>query len=461
MKQPKTARWRVLFVTTLASSLFLVDTMIVPIALPQIKQELGFSDIGGMWVINAYLLTLTAFLLIAGKLCEFYGIRRLYCIGMSLFGLGALVGSFAYTSDILLLSRVVMGMGSACAFPATASLLMRSFPVNLRASALGIDTGVATLFMMLSPPLVGFLTQFYSWRWIFVFYFPFVIAGIYLCRLLVDKERKKVKPFPFFSSGLMFIGVVSFVTGLMQGDKWGWSSSSVLMLLFGGIFFTTLFIRQSLREAYPLADFTLFKNPLFLGANISRFVAYVLMAATAMWVVYFQTVLNCSPVQIGIFMLLGSIPVIGMSPLGGILADRFWFRFPLSIGYCLLLFSFSWMICFHHTHNVLVYFPGLFAFGVGVAMIMSPTLALGLSTIRYHSMGSASGVMMAIRQLASSLGIAFMTATYYTCKDLYGSPEAGMLSICLFAFLLTLAGFLAILLSVKQKFYQRFVAQTA
>lgn len=458
MKNPTIARWRVLFVTALASSLFLVDTMILPVALSKIQSELGFSQIGSMWIVNAYLLALTSFLLIAGKLVEFYGIRKLYCWGLASFGIGALIGGFSYSSTSLLSARIVMGIGSACAFPATASLLIRSFPENMRASALGIDTGVATLFMMLSPALGGFLAQFYTWRWIFFLYLPFVLLGIYFCRKIVKKERRKIKPFPFIDSAFMIIGVIGIVSGLMEGNVWGWYSYKVSFLLAIGALFLVIFVRRSLVAPYPLADFTLFRDPLFFGANVSRFVAYMLMAATVLWIVYFETVLDYTPFQIGMFIFLGTLPVIAMSPIGGMLADRFWFRGPLCFGYCLLIFSFLWMMIFYQSTVVWNYFPGLLAFGIGVAMIMSPTLALGLSSIRFHSLGSASGIMMAIRQLASTLGIACMTATYYSTSKAFMSPSIGMLSICFFAFVLTLTGFIVILKSVKQKFYTRLSA---
>jgi EmrB/QacA subfamily drug resistance transporter len=458
MKKPTEAKWRVLLVTALTSSLFLVDSMILPVALPKIQVELGFSQIGIMWVINAYLLALTSCLLIGGKLVEFYGIRRLCSCGLALFGAGAFVGGFSYSAVTLLISRMIMGIGSSCAFPATASLLIRSFPENMRARALGIDTGIATLVMMLSPALGGFLTQFYTWRWIFFLYLPFVLLGIYFCHKIVGKERKRITPFPFVDSTLMVIGAVSLVTGLMEGNVWGWVSYRVTIFLLSGVAFLFLFVKRSLQSAYPLADFTLFKNPLFFGANASRFVAYVLMAATVLWIVYFETVLDYTPFQIGMFIFLGTLPVIGMSPIGGYLADRYWFRGPLSLGYSLLLFSFSWMMYFYNSTTAWGYFPGLMAFAVGVAMIMSPTLALGLSTIRFHSLGSASAMMMAVRQLASTLGIAFMTATYYSTSSAYNSPSAGMFSICFLAFLLTMWGFLVILTTVKQKFHTRLAA---
>jgi EmrB/QacA subfamily drug resistance transporter len=458
MKQPTTANWRVLFVTALASSLFLVDSMILPVALPKIQVELGFSQIGCMWVINAYLLSLTAGLLIGGKLVEFYGVRKLYCWGLVLFGIGSLIGGFAYSASTLLCARMVMGVGSACAFPSTAALLIRSFPENMRARALGIDTGIATLFMMLSPALGGILTQFYTWRWIFLFYLPFVLLSIYFCRKIVGKERRKIKPFPFVDSALMVVGVVGLVTGLMEGNVWGWASYRVMLFMLVGLFFLFWFVKRSLHSPYPLADFTLFKNPLFFGANASRFVAYVLMAATVLWIVYFETVLDYTPFQIGLFIFLGTLPVIGMSPIGGFLADRFWFRGPLCFGYSLLIFAFIWMMTFYRSSTAWGYFPGLLAFGVGVAMIMSPTLALGLSTIRFHSLGSASAIMMAIRQLASTLGIACMTATYYSATSSFNSPAMGMFSICFLAFLLTMWGFLVILTSVKQKFHARLTA---
>ncbi|MFN0065873.1 MAG: MFS transporter, partial [Chlamydiales bacterium] len=146
-------KWWILFVTTTATSLFLLDTTILPVALPAIEKSLGFSSIGVMWVINAYLLTLTAFLLIGGKLCEVLGFRCAFNIGLSFFGAGALIGALSSTAPVLLLARIIQGVGAALAFPATAALLIATFPPQQRARALGIDTGIASLLMIVGPIL--------------------------------------------------------------------------------------------------------------------------------------------------------------------------------------------------------------------------------------------------------------------------------------------------------------------
>lgn len=440
------SKWWILFVTTTATSLFLLDTTILPVALPAIEKELQFSAVGVIWVINAYLLSLTAFMLIGGKLCEIFGFRTLFNWGLAFFGVGALCAAFSQTSSWLILARVIQGIGSACAFPASASLLISAFPINQKARALGIDTGIASLFMILGPILGGIFAEYLSWRFIFLFYLPFVCFGLTMSMILVEKSTPLRERFPFFASLLMMIGIICLVTGLMEGNSWGWKSPLILIFMVIGPIFMALFVIVSVISKKSLCDFSLFKNPLFFGAAALRFLAYFIITASVLWIVYFEKVLHYSPAEIGGIIVIASLPVIALAPIGGIVADKFWYRVPLVGGFLLLLFGLGWMSLFVWKQNLWLYLPGFCAFGIALPFVMAPTLALGLSHIPAKHLGSAAGMMMSIRQLASTIGIAVMTALYYSMKK----SDLAFFSTTLFAFALTMVGLFLSLTFIKR-----------
>nr|MCH9703930.1 MFS transporter [Chlamydiota bacterium] len=411
------SKWWILFVTTTATSLFLLDSTLIPVALPTIAQQLHFSDVGMMWVINAYLLALSAFLLVGGKLCEILGFRVMFNVGLALFGIGALFAGCSSSASMLIFSRVLQGIGSACAFPATAALLVSSFPDNERARALGIDTGIASLFMILGPLLGGVMAQYLSWRYIFFFSIPLVIFGLAMSFWLVRRTKIQQHNFPLLPSLLMMVGVVSLIIGLMEGNTLGWGHSWVLFLTILGPIFMVMFIITSLAQRDPLADFTLFKNPLYLGAVLCRFVAYFIVAGTALWVIYFEKILSYSPSEIGIFVVAAALPVIALAPIAGYFVDRFGYRGPLIGGFTFLLAGLLWLCFVAHTGNLMIFLPGLCAFGMSLPFVMAPTLGLGIAAAPKEQLGSAAGMMMSVRQLASTMGVAVMTAAYWAVDD--------------------------------------------
>lgn len=386
----------------------------MPVALPIIETDLDFSQVGVLWVVNAYLLSLTTFLLIGGRLSELFGYRSLYNIGLVIFGAGSLMGALSSSDWMLISARGVQGIGAALTYPAIIALLIAVFPVNQRARALGIDTGIASLFMMLGPLIGGALTEYLNWRYIFWINIPFVVFGLGMSIWLLKPTERVKERFPYFGSLVMMGGIFLFVYGLMQGSKFGWSSPWIIAFLILGPVLLALFVMLSLRDAHPLADFRLLRNRLFLGATVTRFLLYIMVTATVFWIIFFEKYLSYTPLEVGILIVASTVPVLFMAPIGGYLADRIGYRLPMTIGHLLVIFAFIWVICFATTEHVLVFLPGLLAFGGGIPMVMSPSIALGLSAISADKLGSGSGMMIATRQLASTIGVAVMTAVYTT-----------------------------------------------
>ena len=410
-------KWWILFVTTTATSLFMLDSTLLPVALPAIQKAFGFSDVGLMWVMNAYLLALSAFLLVGGRLSEIFGFRILFNIGFALFGIGALIAGCSMSGQMLVFSRVIQGIGSALAFPATAGLLVSVFPENERSRALGIDTGIASIFMLLGPLLGGLCAEYLTWRLIFFFYIPFVAFGLLMSFKIVKRGEIKKEPFPFFPTLLMVVGILALVIGLMEGNSFGWNNPFVLLLTIVGPIFMIMFIIVCLAQRQPLADFSLFKNPLYFGAVSCRFIAYFIVAGTTLWVIYFEKILSYTPAEIGVFVIAAALPVIALAPIAGIIVDKFGFRGPLIGGFFFLMLGLIWLILVAHTGNLWIFLPGLCAFGMSLPFVMAPTLTCGLAAAPKEKMGGAAGMMMSVRQLASTMGVAMMTAAYYSVEE--------------------------------------------
>lgn len=451
MPLKKAQLWWVLFVSTTATSLFLVDTTILPVAIPVIEKELNFSQVGVIWVVNSYLLSLTMLLLVGGRLCEIWGYRLIYNLGLVIFCAGSLLGALTHSDWGLITARTLQGVGSGLTYPASLALIIEVFPLHMRARAIGIDTGIASLFMMLGPVIGGALTEYLNWRYIFWFNLPFGIFGIIASFWLLKKGEKKEERFPYIGTLLMMAGVFFLIYGLMQGNQYGWDSFWTIASIILSPIFLLLFVLLSLHTKHPLAEFRFFKNPLFVGTNLCRICLYILLGATVLWVIYFERELDYSPLEIGALIVLGCLPVIVMAPIGGYLADHFGYRLPLTVGFVLVMLGMAWLIIFSSTKNVLVFLPGLLAFGTGMPMVMSPTIALGLSCCSAQKLGSATGLMMTLRQFSSTIGIALMTAVYYSVHKHTGNYAYAFAAIGAVALFFAAVGFFISLLLIKKQ----------
>lgn len=444
-------KWWLLFVTTSGTALIFLDNTVMPVALTTIKKELNFTEVGLVWVVNAYLLSLTALLLVGGRLSDLFGKRFLFIWGMLIFGAGSMLGGFSFSHWELIGGRVLQGIGGALTIPATTALLIASFPEGEKAKAIGINSGISSIFLILGPAVGGFLTQYVSWRSIFFINMPIVIFGVLMAIKVLDKEKRKEESFHFTGALTMLLGVIFLVVGLMQANEWGWTSPWTLTLLIISPIFWGLFVWFSLTHPNPIIDFNFFRNRLFTAANLSLFISQLIVMVTVLWAIYFQQYLEYTAVQTGLLIFVATFPVLVMAPLGGYFSDKYGPRLPTLIGYGILTFSLLWLLFTVEIHNAWWLIPGLLGFGFGLPMILSPTIALGLSVVDPERLGAASGITTETRQLASTIGIAIMTTVYQGTEEWTGSHVEAFSAISILAAILSIIGFVTIMLMVKTK----------
>lgn len=455
MSPTKKKKWWVLLVTTSGTSLVFLDNTVMPVALPTIQKQLFFSQISLVWVVNSYLLTLTALLLVGGRLSDLFGKRVLFIWGLSIFGIGSLLSAFSFARWALLLGRVVQGAGGALTIPTTSALLISTFPEGERARAIGINTGISSIFLILGPALGGFLTEYLSWRSIFFLNIPLVVFGIIMASFILKPGERKDETFHFSGALAMLIGVVLLVVGLMQANEWGWNSPFTWSFILVSPLFFLLFYWISTHTPHPIIDFRIFKNHLFTVANLTIFLSQVIIMVTVLWAIFFQEQLNFSPAETGLLIFIAAFPVFMMAPLGGYFSDRFGPRIPMLVGFTLLSFALFWLLFTAEAKRILIMLPGLLCFGCGLPMIMSPTVALALSQVDSMKLGAASGIATETRQLASTIGIALMSAIFYGTYRKTESHADAFKAISLTAGALSIVGFFVVLFMIRQKHFKQ------
>lgn len=445
-----TNKWSILWVTTSAMALTFLDNTVMPVALPTLERELAFSPIGLIWVVNSYLLTILTLVLIGGRLCDLWGMRRTYRWGLIIFGLGSLLAGLGFSKGILIAGRIVQGVGGALIIPTTGALIIDTFPPGTRAKAIGINTGISSIFLILGPAVGGFFTEYLNWRGIFWINIPVVIYALILSQKLIAPRSKLKETFHVAGALPLALSIIGLVVALMEGSRWGWSSPLTLAFFCSFPIFFSLFLWASKHTEHPLVDFSIFKQASYRSGVICIFLTQFVVMVTVLWAIYFQENLGFSAAQTGLLILIATFPVLLISPIAGIIADRFNARLPVLVGFILLMFSLMWFVFFSNTNQVTMMLPGLLSFGCGIPCILSPAFAASMLNVASAQMGTASAITSTVRQLASTLGMATMTALFYELAEDGGFPR-GFRAISWFATAIALSGFLFALFFFKEK----------
>jgi EmrB/QacA subfamily drug resistance transporter len=409
-------RWYALYVLCLGSLMIVLDATIVNVALPSIREDLGFSETSLAWVVNAYLLTYGGFLLLGGRLGDLFGHRRMFLAGITLFTLSSLVCGLSTTQGMLIAARAVQGLGGAVASAVSLSLMMTLFTeASDRAKAMGVFGFVAAGGGSLGVLLGGILTDLISWHWIFLVNFPIGVLVYVLAVRLVPSA-------PGHAAGgrLDVAGAVTVTASLMlavyaivNGNQAGWTSAQTLGLLAASAVLLGAFLVIEGKVPAPLMPLRLFKLRNLAVADV---VGVLWAAAMFAWfflsALYMQFVLGYSPLRVGLAFLPANL-IMGAFSLGlsAKLVMRFGIRKPLAAG---LLLAAVGMVLFvrapvdgQFLTDVL---PSMILLGFGAGMAFNPVLLAAMSDVKPEESGLASGIINTSFMMGGALGLAILAS---------------------------------------------------
>jgi EmrB/QacA subfamily drug resistance transporter len=409
-------RWLALYTLCLASLMIVLDATIVNVALPSIREDLGFSETSLAWVVNAYLLTYGGFLLLGGRLGDLYGHRRLFLAGITLFTLASLVCGLSTTQGMLVAARTVQGLGGAVASAVSLSLMMTLFtePTE-RAKAMGIFGFVAAGGGSIGVLLGGILTDLLNWHWIFLVNFPIGVLVVLLSLRLLPGERG-----PATSTRLDIAGAVTVTAALMlavyaivNGNQAGWTSVQTLGLLGAAAALLGLFLVIESRVPAPLVPLRLFKRR---NISVSNAVGVLWAAAMFAWfflsALYMQFVLGYSPLKVGLAFLPANVIMAAFSiGLSAKIVMRFGIRKPIAVG---LSFAAVGMLLFVRApvdgSFVTDVLPSMILLGIGAGMALNPVLLAAMSDVEPSEAGLASGLVNTSFMMGGALGLAVLAS---------------------------------------------------
>jgi EmrB/QacA subfamily drug resistance transporter len=416
-------RWFALIVLCLGSLMIVLDATIVNVALPSIREDLGFSETSLAWVVNAYLLTFGGFLLLGGRLGDLYGHRRLFLAGITLFTVASLACGLATSQGFLVAARAVQGIGGATASAVALSLMLTLFtePAE-RAKAMGVFGFVAAGGGSLGVLLGGILTDTLDWHWIFLVNLPIGVLVYGLSLRLLPTARG-----PAAAARLDVAGAVTVTLSLMlavyaivNGNQQGWTSSRTLGLLGVAAALLALFLGIEARVRSPLVPLGLFRRRNIATANV---VGVLWAAAMFAWfflsALYLQLVLGYSPLQVGLAFLPANL-IMGVFSIGlsAKLVMRFGIRRPLATGLLLAAFGLLLFVRAPVDGSFLVdVLPSMILLGFGAGMAFNPMLLAAMSDVEPSESGLASGIVNTAFMMGGALGLAVLASIAASRSD--------------------------------------------
>jgi EmrB/QacA subfamily drug resistance transporter len=431
-------RW-VLAVTVLGSGMAFLDATVVNIGLPAIGSDLDASISGLQWVLNGYLLTLAALILLGGSLGDRLGRRRMFTLGVTWFTIASAICAASPSITFLILARVLQGVGGALLTPASLAIIEATFRREDRARAIGAWSALTGVSTAIGPLVGGYLISAVSWRAIFFLNLPLGVFVVLAGRRHVPETRDPhaTGKLDFRGSMLAALGLAGVTFALIEAPTDA-GAGLVATAAAIGVIAMIAFVRTERREATPMLPLDIFRSRQFTAANLVTFVVYgALGGVFFLFVVFLQTSLGYTPIEAGAASLPITALMLTLSARSGALASRIGPRRQLSIGPLIIALAMVMMSMINPGDSYLgAVFPAMVVFGLGLACTVAPITATAMASASSRHSGIASGVNNAVSRTAQLMAVAALPLAAGISGTDYADP-VGLVSGFHMAMLIT------------------------
>ncbi len=402
----------VLVAMIFAVAMMFIDQTIVAIAIPELERDLSLSATGGQWIVNGYLLALSALFALGGRLSDVFGHRRVVLIGVIGFAAASALCGATPTGDIgeawIIAFRVVQGAFAALLFPAALAIVVAAFDVRERGKALAIFFAISGALTSVGPIAGGYLTE-WTWRAIFWINVPVAIIAILLTLRARPEDRRQPAPIDGRGAVLVCLGMGLAVLGLQQSSVWGWGSAATWLCIVAGIVLLGVFVRVELGTEHPLIQLRIFRDRGFSTDNA------VLLLMSACFVplfffasMYSQIALGYDASNAGLYLLIFFGGFAGASQVGGRLLDTRGARIPVVVGCLVAAVGFCLWARQLTDLDLDAQWPYIVIAGAGIGLLLSPVSTDALNRASETAYGEVTGITQTVRNFGSSLGLAIL-----------------------------------------------------
>jgi EmrB/QacA subfamily drug resistance transporter len=418
-------KWIVASVVILGVFMSILDQTIVNIAIPSLQTAFGADIHSVQWVLTAYILTQGVVTPTAAFFSDRFGIKRFYVISLVAFTLGSALCGLAWSLPVLILFRILQGAGGAALFPLSITLLFREFPPRERGMAMGFFGVPALLAPALGPTLGGYIVTVAGWPLIFYINVPVGIIAVVLTLIFLhDAAPARGTRFDFIGFFFSALGLGLVLYALSSASTDGWSSTTVLGCLSGGLLalliFVVLEILIARRGGQPLLDLRLFANFPFTSSQVaSLFVIFSLFGGLFLLPIYLQNIRGLSAFQAGLILLPQALASMVSVIIGGRLVDRLGVRAIMIPGLLILAFA-TWQLAFITVDSPYLWIQEMLILrGVALGLTVQPLSVAALAEVRPRQLAQASSISTVTRAVSSSLGIAVLATLVQTQSQVH------------------------------------------
>ncbi len=423
-------KWFLLGNVMIGTFMAVLDSTIVNVGLPKIMASFGVGIDKIEWVLTAYLLALALMLPTSGWLADRFGYKKVYFWGLFAFTLGSFFCGISPDENILIVARVIQGLGAGCLMPVGMAIITREFPPDKRGIALGFWSIAAAASVSFGPLIGGYLVDNFNWHLIFDVNVPIGIIGM-MATLIIQKEYRNPQIRGFDLIGFLSVSIFLpfLIYGLTEGNAAanaeGWSSPRILLFFAISIISFAVFITTELTTNHPLIDLKLLKDHNFAISNIIMLIFGIgMFGSTFLLPLYLQNSLGYTAIQSGAVFLPVGIIQGAISPVAGRIADKVNPKMPVIVGIIALTLSFyiNGFLSYLTEHSYIMF--SLYLRGLGMGLMFTPLSAVALLDIPREKMAQASGLINVIRQIGGSFGVAVF-ATILTSRVSYHAERFG------------------------------------
>ncbi len=421
-------KWIIFIVSAVGGFLAMMDSNTVNVALFEIAQNFNIDINKAQWAVTIYILILSTFLTLFGKLNDLISRKNLYALGYLIFALGAFFNTISFNLISLILARIIQATGASILLSNNYAIISSIFKGNERAKALGFSTALMALAGMSGPIVGGFLMHYVNWRAIFI---PSIIIGLvgayYSKKYIPEIVHRGEFKFDYFGMVYMLISTLSMLLIISKGHSWGWTSHRIIVLTVIFIIFSTIFYFQEKRISYPVVNFELFKSKVFLYGNFALLIAYFALFTNALlFPFYTQEVLKLSPLMTAVLILPFSFMFMLLALLNGKMTKKLHSSILMTTGTILIVLGY---ILFTTVGDKLTYWNIILAqmlIGAGSGCYQPSVNALIVSVAPMGKMGIASGILAMFRNVGMLLGITISVSIFDYIKNINISKGVDM-----------------------------------
>lgn len=399
-----------LFAVTLGSSIAILDGSIVNLALPAIAKDLNVSFSVLQWIADAYLLSLSALILLGGSLGDIFGRKRVYLVGVVGFGVSSVLCAAAPSAEVLIAARALQGIFGALMVPGALAIINTNFPKAERAKAIGHWTAWSSIAVVAAPFLAGGILATGGWRWIFLVNVPLAILCFGMAFVAAhESSDQRVRKIDGMGAVLITAALGGITFGLIEGPVQTWSPMTVGGIVLG-VLALIVFVLWEKRSRDPMVQLSLFRSSVFSGANLMTFLTYgALGGFTFVLAIYLQSALHYTAFQAGLSLLPVSLCLLFFSGWVGSLSAKYGPRFFMTAGPLIAAAGIASLYFIQpDTQYLTGILPGILLFSVGLSLLVSPLTTTVMLSVDETASGIASGVNNAVARAAGLIVIAIL-----------------------------------------------------